>query len=298
MTKPKKKLLTTAIQWVLNSDGTAGYAINLWVGCSKVSPACDNCYAEVSRVSKCLGVEWGDDKPRYKTKTAITRLIALNEKARIPIESWERQKIEWNLTDDEMIAKGFINPPRIRVFINPDSDIYDKKANQEWRDEFWAIVEQTPYIDYILVTKRIGNAKRMIPQSWLDNGYPANVWQLITVCNQAEADRDIPKLLELKASVRGLSIEPMLEEIDFLKIDGVMAGGACGGGGETGAVEYDFECSLNWNILGGESGKNARPMNPHWARKIRDQCVNAGVPFFFKQWGGWVDAINLSLIHI
>jgi len=259
---------TTTIEWVLNSDSMAGYAINLWVGCSKVSPACDSCYAEISRASKCLGVEWGDDKPRYKCNP-YKKLTAINNKA----------------------AKQGI---RIRVFINPDSDIFDTKAQQEWRDEFWAIVEQTPYIDYILVTKRIGNAKRMIPQSWLDNGYPVNVWQLITVCNQAEADRDIPKLLELDCDVRGLSIEPLLSEIDLEKW-GCIECGVCNG--------HPSRCNncdnnlwleqLNWLIVGGESGKNARPMHPDWARKIRDQCIDAGVSLFFKQWDGKKRAGNV-----
>ena len=260
---PVKKRLTTAIEWVLNSDGTAGYAINLWIGCSKISPACDNCYAEISRVSTCMGVKWGNDAERKKCNP-YKKLTAINKKA----------------------AKQGI---RIRVFINPDSDIFDNKAPQEWRNEFWDFIESTPCIDYILVTKRIGNAKFMLSgNDCVGYVLPKNVWIMITVCNQAEADRDIPKLLELDVTVRGLSIEPLLGEIDFLKIDGVMIGGACGGGGETGAVEYDFECSLNWIIIGGESGKNARPMNSHWARKIRDQCVGAGVSMFFKQWGEWV----------
>jgi protein gp37 len=235
------KKQTTAIEWVKNSDGTAGYAINLWIGCSKISPACDNCYAETSRVSTCLGVKWGNDNPRKKCNP-YKKLTAINKKA----------------------DKAGIH---IRVFINPDSDIFDNKAPQEWRDEFFSFVWSTPSIDYIWVTKRIGNAKKMIPQAWLENGYPANVWQLITVCNQGEADRGISNLFLMPyIRVHGLSIEPMLAEIDLSK----------------------YINSLNWVIVGGEGGKNARPMNPNWARKIRDQCVDAGVPFFFKQWGEWL----------
>ena len=310
------KKQTTAIEWVLNSNGTAGYARNLWIGCSKISPACDNCYAEISRVSTCLGVKWGDDKPRKKC-SPYKKLTAINKKA-------DKQGI------------------RIRVFINPDSDILDNKAPQSWRDEFWAFVETTPCIDYILVTKRIGNAKRMIPQSWLDNGYSANVWQLITVCNQEEADRDISKLLELDVSVRGLSIEPMLNEIDLRKWINPFTCSSCGYHGHDQEVSEEEQCEkcgnfypangenngecpecggsidlccpncgcgdwsrdygykfrpnraecnyIDWVIVGGESGKNARPMHPDWVRKIRDQCVDAGVPFFFKQWG--------ELIHV
>lgn len=284
MVKSKKRELTTAIEWVLNSDGTKGYAINLWLGCTKISPACDNCYAEISRVSTCLGIKWGDNAPRRKCNP-YKKLTAINNKAKVAFNSGELQKKQWNLTDNDLIAKGFIKPPRIRVFINPDSDIFDNEASQEWRDEFFNFVDTTPHIDYILLTKRIGNAKDMLPQSWLDNGYPANVWQLITVCSQEEADRDIPKLLELDVSVRGLSIEPLLGEIDLSNyfnygINEVVKP-------FSNPIEYIKVNSINWAIIGGESGKNARPVHPDWARKIRDQCVGANVPFFFKQWGEW-----------
>lgn len=137
---------------------------------------------------------------------------------------------------------------------------------KEWRNDLWKIIAETPYLDWIIITKRIGNAKFMLHGNdcvgWT---LQKNVWLMITVCNQSEADRDIPKLLELNATVRGLSIEPMLGEIDLSKLDN----------------------RLNWVIIGGESGKNARPMHPNWVRKIRDQCVDAGVSLFFKQWGEW-----------
>jgi protein gp37 len=285
------KKQTTAIQWVKNSDGTAGYAINLWIGCSKVSPACDNCYAEISHVAKCLVIKWGDNEPHYKCNP-YKKITAIHSKLSRQFHAWELAKEQFNVSDDELIAKGFIKPARIRIFINPDSDIFDNKAQQEWRDEFWAFVETTHHIDYILVTKRIGNAKRMIPQSWLDNGYPDNVWQLITVCNQEEADRDIPKILELNAVVRGLSIEPMLGEIDLEKS---YPAGKCGD------ICYPSHIQMiDWIISGGESGKNARPMNPQWACKIRDQCVYAGVSFFHKQNGEWVNVedADLSLTEI
>ncbi len=93
---------------------------------------------------------------------------------------------------------------------------------------------------------------------------------MITVCNQAEADRDIPRLLALKAKLGipwvGISAEPLLGQIDFTP----------------------WLAEINWIIVGGESGLGARPMHPYWARQIRDACAAAGVPFFFKQWGAWV----------
>ncbi len=115
-----------------------------------------------------------------------------------------------------------------------------------------------------------------------------NVWIGATVCNQEEADRDIPKLLEVPAVIRFLSIEPLLSKIDLSKwldkpycpthdFDGGFCVQDCG----------DWR-RIDWVIVGGESGKNARPVHPDWVRSLRDQCVSAGVPFFFKQWGEWV----------
>lgn len=132
---------------------------------------------------------------------------------------------------------------------------------------------------------------------------PANIWLGATICNQVEADRDIPKLLEVPAAKRFLSIEPMLGPVDLrhllrhqnpgLNIDALTGWTTRGQlGMAPGECSIGVSCSkelpaLDWIICGGESGPHARPMHPDWARSLRDQCAAAGVPFLFKQWGEW-----------
>lgn len=108
----------------------------------------------------------------------------------------------------------------------------------------------------------------------------ANVWIGATICNQDEADRDIPKLLDVPAEKRFLSIEPMLGPISLIvPFDGAKVNAAIGARPGIPA--------LDWVIAGGESGPKARPSHPDWFRSLRDQCKAAGVPFLFKQWGEW-----------
>lgn len=131
-------------------------------------------------------------------------------------------------------------------------------------------------------------------EGWLAGNPPPNVWLGATICNQAEADRDVPKLLAVPARVRFLSIEPMLGPIDLNYAFGVPTGagnGSCpmhlAGIAPEGLLPTGKQ-HLHWVICGGESGPQARPMHPQWARNLRDQCADAGVPFLFKQWGEWV----------
>ncbi|MEZ0245117.1 MAG: DUF5131 family protein, partial [Methylophilaceae bacterium] len=116
---------------------------------------------------------------------------------------------------------------------------------------------------------RIGNAERMLPDDWAA-GYP-NAWLGISVVNQEEAARDIPKLLETPARIRFLSMEPLLEQVDitpWLQPRSASHGTV-----------------IDWIIVGGESGPKARPLDPGWVRGLREQCAVAGTAFFFKQWG-------------
>lgn len=111
---------------------------------------------------------------------------------------------------------------------------------------------------------------------------PSNIFIGATICNQEEADRDIPKLLTTPAAKRFVSIEPMLGAIDLRMVT-------------------DYRAQIDWVICGGESGKNARPMHPDWVRSLRDQCADAGVPFLFKQWGeyapnGYIDPETRTII--
>ena len=241
----------TAIEW-------ADHTFNPWLGCTKVSPGCDHCYAEAwaKRAGKTAGVVWGGD--RRRTSAA----------------NWQ-QPLRWN-------AQAERESRRFRVFCASLADVFDNEVPVQWRRDLFDLIAATPHIDWLLLTKRIGNARSLYAEAYLDSArqWPVNVWLGATVVDQAEADRDVPKLLKVPARVRFLSVEPMLGPISF---DGLFASTKVNDG--TNALE-----ALDWVICGGESGPGARPMHPDWARGLRDQCAAAGVPFLFKQWGEWLPA--------
>lgn len=259
----------TNIEW-------CDHTFNPWVGCTKVSPACDNCYAESWAKRTGQSALWNGER-RRTTPANWNQPKKWNKQLEIKFNAWERFKAEnQGVSDDELVAHGFIKPTRERVFCASLADVFDNQVPQEWRDDLFSLIQETPYLYWLILTKRIGN---------VDREMPANVWLGITVCNQQEADRDIPKLLNIPATIRFLSIEPMLGDIDLFEAK-AMWGGPVSGGGESGPIEYDCVSFIDWVIVGGESGNKARPLNRNWARKIRDQCEASGTPLFFKQWGG------------
>jgi protein gp37 len=292
----------TKVEWATNS-------FNPWVGCTRISVGCDNCYAEQwSRFSG--SVTWGSGEERRRTTDSNWKQpVKWNKKARDELLAWQIfREATPNLSDAELADANLEKPVRPRVFCASLSDVFDNEVPPEWRRDLFDLIKSTPYLDWLIVTKRIGNAKAMLPDDWGD-GWP-NVWLLATVCNQIEADRDIPKLLDTPAKVRGLSMEPLLNEV---RLDWVFLGGRCFPGRDEnsrfnyyldalrGVSGFDHGCSiaegppdvtglpkLDWVIVGGESGHSARPMNIEWVRSLRDQCHAAGTPFFFKQWGEWV----------
>ena len=160
-----------------------------------------------------------------------------------------------------------------RVFVDSWSDFFIEEADP-WRAEAWEIMRNTPQFIYQLCTKRPERIAQCLPPDWGD-GYP-NVWLLTSTENQAAADLRIPILIKIPAVVHGISAEPLLGPIDFRKVPTF---------NRIGLDLSDF-----WVIVGGESGSNARPMISSWADSIRQQCEKAGVAFFFKQNGEWVDA--------
>ena len=147
------------------------------------------------------------------------------------------------------------------VFVCSWSDFFHVDADQ-WRDEAWEVIRSRPDLTWIILTKRPQNIAERLPQDW-NTGWP-NVWLLVTTENQECADHRIPILLDIPAVIHGLSIEPMLEPIDL----------------------SHYLHALDWVILGGESGLNARPMKKEWAIDIQQQCSKSSTPFFFKQMGG------------
>lgn len=257
------------------------HTFNPWEGCQKVSPGCDHCYAETrnARFAGGQAINWGPGAPRRRTSPA----------------NW-RKPLSWNAAHDKFFAE---HGRRQRVFCASLADVFDNAVNVQWRYDLLRLIMETPNLDWLLLTKRIGNAAPMLEQAmraltvqregWADN-YLDNVWLGATITSQAEADRDIPKLLEVPARVRFLSMEPLLGPVDlWADGEGPLAGGhpsLSDADGSRGAHYLRHGTPrLDWVIVGGESGPGARPMHLDWARSLRDQCGAAGVPFLFKQWG-------------
>jgi len=244
------------------------HTYNPWIGCQKVGPGCDHCYAETWD-ARFNGARWGADAERQRTSQAN-----------------RNKPIIWN-------RKAMNAGERHRVFCASLADVFDNHASilPEWRADLWAMIRQTSHLDWMLLTKRPGNIAKMLPADWGD-GYP-NVWLGCTVVNQAEADRDIPKLLAAPAKVRFLSMEPLLGRVDLRRWIGCdpIIGGLSSYCDQDGYARQDIGGGiidgLHLVIVGGESGRHARPMHPDWVRSLRDQCVEAGVAFHFKQWGEW-----------
>lgn len=218
------------------------HTFNPWVGCTKLSPACDHCYAE----------SWA--------KRAGNPKLWQGERRRTTASNWQ-QPLKW---DRQAVSAG----RRDRVFCASLADVFDNQVPTRWRDDLWHRIEQTPNIDWMLLTKRPENIAKMLPtpeaghQPWGD-GWP-NVW-LGTTVEDAERKRRIGVLRNVPAVIRFLSCEPLLGDLGEISLAGI-----------------------NLVIVGGESGPQARPMHPAWARSIREQCAAAGVAFFFKQWGEWI----------
>lgn len=256
------------------------HTFNPWIGCQEVSPACDHCYAKAQNDYRKWVNGWGPHGERRRTSAA----------------NW-RQPIKWNAAAEKAGV-------RARVFCASLADVFDNQVLAEWRADLWRLIDATPNLDWLLLTKRPQNAAEMmiaarravlganVADQHLAWPWP-NVWVGVSVENQEEADRRIPDLLATPAAVRFLSCEPLLGPVD-LHLRRLRATPQ-----ETDAPTdlHSVSDRIHWVIVGGESGPNARPMHPDWARSLRDQCQAAGVPFFLKQWGEWVPqlgSINLS----
>jgi protein gp37 len=237
--------INSKIEWTENT-------FNPWIGCAKISPACDHCYA-ADLSARTFKVKWGAGEQRKRTS-----------------EAYWKKPLKWSYE----AAKAGVRP---RIFCASLADVFDSEVQVQWRDDLADLIERTPNLDWMLLTKRIGNAAKMLSKMFF-NGTPSNIHLGITICNQVEADRDISKLLSAPVDTRFLSIEPMLGPIQL----GVSSHFFDYGIG--GAPPIDLV------IAGGESGPHARPSHPDWFRSLRDQCASAGVPFMFKQWGEWLPA--------
>ncbi len=258
----------TTIEWVARilADGTIipGYTFNIVIGCSKVSPACANCYAE--RFSKRIGLKvWGQDAPRQTLSDAY----------------W-REPLKWNKEAEQ-------TGERRRVFCGSLCDVMEENSTVTLeRKKLWPLIEATPYLDWLLLTKRPENFLEFTPASWYRKGWPSNVWALTTVESQPYAGPRISALLSVPAVILGLSCEPLLGRLSLTDVSDWPDPASFWGKTILG------EGGINVVIAGGESGHHARPSDPDHFRSLRDQCVSAGVNFFFKQWGAFTPDANKS----
>jgi protein gp37 len=258
----------TAIQW---TDRT----FNPWWGCSRVSPACRFCYAD--RDARRYGFDiWRRKGPR--------RMLSDG--------NWQRP-VKW---DREAREAGV----PAKVFCASMADVFeDHPQVADARKRLWDLIDETPWLIWQLLTKRIENVAKMAP--WGDS-WPANVWLGTSVESQRFADERIPELLAVPAAVRFLSCEPLLGPVDI-----GMPEDHSGHARDWAGDRWEYECldcsdaaegtsvrwttpsgpCVNWLICGGESGPKARPSDPAWFRSLRDQCQRSAIPFFMKQLGEW-----------
>jgi len=199
-------------------------------GCTKVSPGCKHCYAE----------------------TMAKRLTAMGAPG-------------YDNGFEISLMSGRLNQPLKRkkptiYFVNSMSDLFHEEVPFSFIDQVMETIEQTPQHTYQILTKR---AERMA-QYFKDKPAPRNAWLGVSVEDKQYGLPRINYLRTIKASVRFLSVEPLLEDLGKVDLYGI-----------------------HWVIVGGESGPKARPMKPKWVDPIQKQCVQQKVSFFFKQWGGW-----------
>lgn len=265
-------------------------------GCTKVSEGCRNCYAETYAHRF-----WGERK--------FSEVLCHEGRLEDPLH-WKK--------------------PR-KVFVNSMSDLFHEEVPYRFVDKVFNIMARCPHHTFQVLTKRpslmlefFNGAQARNPE-WLDRcrlfgGHLPNVWLGVSVEDQKSANMRIPFLLHTPAAVRFISYEPALGPVDFTEIPNMRTNETvlspeCWGecdcdslyGFDPGCRRHggdgNLKRKIDWIIMGGESGPNARPMDPDWARSVLGQCLTADVPFFFKQWGEWLPkcqdphGIQYSMAH-
>ena len=276
--------MSTKIEWCKNKDGGQGKTWNPVTGCTKISPGCQNCYAE--RMAKRLRGRCGYDAENpFKVTLHPDRL---------------EEPMRWRKPS--------------MVFVCSMGDLFHDDVPFDFIDRVFKRINGSPQHDFLILTKRTERMREYFARSMkflcaacqgtgcsycLDHGYQnwemkpySNVWLGVTAENQEMADKRIPILLQIPAAVRFVSVEPMLGPVDLLSEDylgGCINCEICLDSPEK-CINRVNNLKLDWVICGGETGPDARPMHPDWVRGLRDQCQSAGVPFFFKQWGEYIHA--------
>ncbi len=264
--------MPTNIEWVKNPDGSKGESWNPIRGtkgnwhCTKTSEGCRNCYSER------MNVRFGG--PEFKPGADAFRLDEKNLQG----------PIRWT-------------KPRM-VFTCSMTDLFHQDVPDAWIEKVFGVMEKLRRHTFVVLTKRADRMMEFCSHPTGKRLPGTNVWLGVTAENQETADERIPRLLMTPARLRFVSVEPMLGPVDlgdYLELnDGEQI--------EVGRkaewepvtpdeIREDYP-KLDWAIVGGESGPKARPMHPDWARSLRDQCVSADVPYFFKQWGEWAPFEN------
>lgn len=258
---------TTSIEWT-QRPGTVGAVWNLVTGCNKVDRGCKHCYAEtLHRRLQAMG------SPKYASdflKGAVVHEAMLSEPA-----TWKK--------------------PRT-VFVNSMSDLFHEGVPFEFLERAFIVMAERRRHTYLILTKRPERAlafwywmRRRHGPRWRPG---AHVWLGTSVNDQGSADLRIPLLMSIDTPLRFVSYEPATGPVDLTNA-GLRNGYSvptrqdAGGRGIEWTDPGPGFIGLDWVIMGGESGNKAAPMHPDWARKMRDDCGRAKVPFFFKQWGAW-----------
>lgn len=280
------------------------HTFNPWIGCTKVSPGCAHCYAERDFDHRKGRVKWGAGNARARTSADNWKLPPRwNRYAPLFLQCGQGCRFQGN----QGALDGFCpkcghpeaNYTRPRVFCSSLADWLDDEVPIEWFHDLIDVVFSTPNLDWQLLTKRPQNWRRridavacrgsLLAQQWIDGHAPANVWLGTSVEDQTRANERVPELLKVPARVRFLSCEPLLGLVDLTRIDATSDTDPGYSALELkDGDEGDLTATIDWVIVGGESGPLARAMHPVWVRSLRDQCEQAGVAFFFKQWGEWL----------
>lgn len=283
----------TKIEWT-------EYSWNPIRGCSRVSDGCRNCYAEdqAARI-----IEQDRDRGVPEGEGAYDGLLAKggpwNGEIKLVPELLD-QPVRWT-------------KPRF-IFVNSMSDLFHENIPEDFIQRIFAIMAAAPHHTFQVLTKRAERMRSILSSKdarWIAEGlnqltwegvlspgahhvtWPLpNLWLGVSVENQSAADERVPQLLETPAAIRWLSMEPLLGPVDLAR---------------AGAIAYDSVGDLtpgtgdafgfglvDWIVVGGESGPDARPMHPKWARDLRDQCASADVPYLFKQWGEWAPGESIK----
>ncbi len=223
----------TSIEWTRSADGTPGMTWNPVRGCTKITPGCDHCYAETF-AERFRGV------PGHPYEQGFD-LRLVPEKLAEPLR-WKKPSM---------------------IFVNSMSDLFHKDVPEDYIEAVCHTMERANWHTYQVLTKRSSRMRNLLQTRLRFAADLPHVWWGVSVEDRAHGLPRVEHLRQAPAVVRFLSVEPLLEDLGAIDLEGI-----------------------HWVIVGGESGAGARPMQREWVLSIRDQCERAGVPFFFKQWGG------------